>query len=199
LEQRIEILDWYHKNGKNQSATAKHFDKMYPNLRLKQPLVSKWLKNEEYWREQWEDIGGESACKAKRVRQTLHPEITEMIELWVSKAMQARVLLTGEVLRQKWKQFAVLAGIPEDEWLKLSDGWLSRFKGRNGLKELKRFGEAASADPERVVHERQRIQGLIRESGYRLKDVFNMDETGLFYACVLQIICPMLVLYAQPL
>ena len=162
---------------------------MYPNLRLKQPLISKWLKNEEYWRQQWADVGGESACKAKRIQQTLHPKITEMIELWVSKAMQARVLLTGEVLRQKWKQFAVLAGVPEDEWLKLSEGWLSRFKDRNGLKELKRYGEAASANPEHIVHERQRIQGLIRENGYHLKDVFNMDETGLFYACVLQIMC----------
>ena len=107
-----------------------------------------------------------------------------MMELWVSKAMQAHVLLTGEVLRQKWRQFAELAGVLEDEWLKLSDGWLSCFKDRNGLKELKRYGEAASADPERVVHKRQRIQGLIQEQGYRLKDIFNMDETGLFYAWV---------------
>ena len=46
-----------------------------------------------------------------------------MMELWVSKAMQNNVLLTGEVLRQKWKQFADLAGVPEDEQLNLSDGW----------------------------------------------------------------------------
>lgn len=184
LQQRIEILDWCHANGKNQSATAKHFNKKYPNLHIKQPLISKWLKNEEHWREQWADIGGEKTRQAKRIRQTLHPEVTEMMELWVSKAMQAHVLLTSEVLRQKWRQFAELAGVPEDEWLKLSDGWLSCFKDRNGLKELKRYGEAASADPERVVHERQRIQGLIQEQGYRLKDIFNMDETGLFYAWV---------------
>ena len=61
----------------------------------------------------------------KRVRQTVHPEVTEMLDLWVSKAMANKLLLTGEVLRQKWRCFANLAGVPEDKWLQLSDGWLS--------------------------------------------------------------------------
>jgi hypothetical protein len=33
LAQHIENLDWYHKNGKHQSKTAKHFDAIYLNLR----------------------------------------------------------------------------------------------------------------------------------------------------------------------
>jgi len=53
LAQRIEILNWHHKNGQNQMATAKHFDPIYPNLQIKQPLVSSWLKFEAEWREQW--------------------------------------------------------------------------------------------------------------------------------------------------
>jgi len=49
LIQHIEILDWHHKNGKNQRRTAAHFDKCYLNLILTQPLIFKWLKNEEKW------------------------------------------------------------------------------------------------------------------------------------------------------
>ena len=194
LEQRIKILDWYYKNGKNQSATAKHFDKKYLSLNLKQPLLSKWVKKEEYWRKQWQDscASRENVHQAKHIRQTLHPEVTEMMELWVSKAMQNNVLLTGEVLRQKWKQFADLAGVPEDEWLNLSDGWLTRFKTRNGLRQIKQHGEAGSADPEHVAQERQRVQELIQGHGYHLKDIFNMDETGLFYAYVYCVILPVL-------
>jgi hypothetical protein len=184
LKQRIEVIDWHYANGENQTATARHFNKVYPNLELTQPLVSKWVKNKKKWRKQWEESGGESARQAKHIRQTIHPEVTEMLELWVSTAMQAQVLLTGEILCQKWKHFADLVGIPEDARLHLSDGWLTRFKERNGLKQLKRHGEAASANSERVVLERQRLQGLIQENGYRLKDIFNMDETGLFYACI---------------
>jgi hypothetical protein len=108
-----------------------------------------------------------------------------MMDLWVSKAMNDGILLTGEVLRQKWGRFADLVGIPEDERLSLSNGWLGRYKERNGLKEMKRHGEAASADAENVERERKRIQELIDKYGYELRNIFNMDETGLFWGCVL--------------
>ena len=49
LAQQLEILDWYHANGKNQTKTAKHFDPIYPNLRIKQPLVSAWVNKEATW------------------------------------------------------------------------------------------------------------------------------------------------------
>jgi len=74
-----------------------------------------------------------------------------------------------------------LAGVPEDDRLKLSNGWLARFKDRNGLREWKWHGEAASANDETVEQEQKRIQNLIKEGQYQLRDIYNMDETGLFY------------------
>ena len=47
-----------------------------------------------------------------------------MMNLWVLKAMSEGILLTREVLCQKWTKFANLVGIPKDERLKLSNGWL---------------------------------------------------------------------------
>lgn len=104
-----------------------------------------------------------------------------MMLLWVLQAMGDGILLTGDVLRQKWNNFADLAGIPEDERLTLSNGWLARFKERNNLMQRKQHGEAASASADTVELERKRIQELIGDSGYELRDIFNMDETGLFY------------------
>jgi len=150
LAQRIEILDWHKDNGKNQSATARHFAPIYPNLQLKQPLISSWVNQEAKWHEQWDTTNKQTDLATKRVRQTEHPEVSEMMYLWVSKAMSNGILLTGEVLRQKWNAFAELVGIPEDERLKLSNGWLGRFKERNGLRQMKRHGEAASANAETV-------------------------------------------------
>jgi hypothetical protein len=104
-----------------------------------------------------------------------------MIDLWVVRAMRDKIVLTGDVLRHKWKAFADLVGIPEEERLSLSKGWLEKFKNRNALKSLKRHGEAGSTDPEMVVKERERIQELIKKyGGYPLHNIFNMDETGLF-------------------
>jgi hypothetical protein len=121
---------------------------------------------------------------AKWAHQTQHPEVTEMMDLWVSKAMAQNLLVTGEVLHQKWAKFADLVGIPMDERLNLSDSWLAHFKIRNGLKQIKDHGEAASANLETVEREQQRIQELIKKYGYELRDIFNMDETGLFYGHV---------------
>jgi hypothetical protein len=176
-------LDWYHANGENQSKTARHFDAMYPNLRMKQPLVSAWIKEEAKWREEWACSAG-GVRTAKRARQTQHPEVTEMMDLWVSKVMSDNILLTGEVLRQQWTRFADLVGVPKDDRLNLSDGWLARFKVRNGLKEFKRHGDAASANLETVERERQRMQDLVKEYGVEPRDLFNTDETGLFYGQV---------------
>ena len=104
-----------------------------------------------------------------------------MLELWVAKAMADGVHVNGEILCQKWINFADLVGVPNDERLNLSEGWLTAFKKRCGLKEFKRHGEAASASTEDVDKEHERIRELIRHR-YQLKDIFNMDETGLFYA-----------------
>ena len=181
LQQRIEVLNWHHANGKNQSKTANHFNVIYPSLRLKQPRISVWLKNEGVWRAEYDaSTGGEHTNK--RIRQTQHPEVMEMLDLWVSKAMADNMLLTGEVLRQKWKKFAELVGVPDDERLKLSEGWLNRYKARNGLKGIKRHGEAASVAMATAEKERLRVQNLIKEKGYARRDIFNADESPLFFA-----------------
>jgi hypothetical protein len=156
LRQRIKILDWYHVNGKNQTSTARHFAPIYPNLKIKQPLVSSWVKKEEYWREQWEKVQHASGQTTKRARQTEHPDISHSHRR--SPASEMDTLCKS--------------------------GWDSRFKERNGLRQVKRHGEAASANMETVERERERVQNLIKESGYALRDIFNMDETGLFYGCV---------------
>ena len=161
--------------------TAKHFDAIYPNLLLKQPRISAWLRDKSKWRVEYESSAA-SSYSSKRVCKTQHPEVAEMLDLWVSKAMVDNILLTGEVLRQKWKSFADLAGVPDDERLNLSDGWLSRFKERNGLKGMKRHGKAASAAMDTVEKEQIRVQDLLRKLGYKSRDIFNADETGLFYA-----------------
>jgi len=104
-----------------------------------------------------------------------------MMDIWVSEAMSHNILLTGEVLHQKWTKFADMVGVPNDDRLNLSDGWLARFKARNGLKEFKRHGEAASASVEMAEREQQCIQELVKEYGVEPQDLFNTDKTGLYY------------------
>ena len=162
LQQRIEILDWHKNHGKSQSHAAKHFDVIYPNLKIKQPIISAWLKEEGKWREQWENsqrVPG--AMDAKRAHQTEHPEISDMMDFWVLQAREAGIVLTGAVLRSKWTRFADLAGVPAEDRLTLSDGWLAKFKKRHNLCDMKCHGEAASTDVKTVEVERARIKKII--------------------------------------
>ena len=186
LEQQIEILNWYYTNGKVQMKTAAHFNQIYPTLHLTQPRILDWLKKEAKWRTEFESSRGLS-CLVKRVHQTQHPEVMEMLDLWVSKAMTDKLLLTGEVLCQKWRTFADLVGVPEDKRLALSEGWLSRYKAQNRLKQIKRHGDAASVALDTVNKEQLRVQELIKKHGYKPRDIFNADETALFYAYVFSI------------
>jgi hypothetical protein len=176
LTQCIEVLDWYHANGKNQSKTAKHFELVYPNIMIKQPLVSAWVKNENKWRDDMER-SHDSHNNVKCTHQTQHPEVTEMMDLWVLAAMADRINLTGEVLHQKWSTFADMVGIPEEDRLNMSD-----VKAWHNLKEIKCHGDAGSAIPSTVEAEQKLMKEFIKKSKYELRDIFNMDETGLFYA-----------------
>ena len=103
------------------------------------------------------------------------------MDLWVLKALSNNILLTGKVLCQQWSQFADLMGILEDDCLKLSNGWLAWYKIRNGLKEFKCYGKAASVGLETAEAEQWWIQELVAIYGVEPWDLFNADETGLFY------------------
>lgn len=104
------------------------------------------------------------------------------MDLWVEKAMHNGIIVTGEVLRAKWRRFEELAGIPQDDWLSLSGGWMDSLKAWNGLKQMKRHGEAASASIEDAEADRERVKKILKDGGYAPRDIFNMDETGLFWA-----------------
>lgn len=63
-----------------------------------------------------------------------------------------------------------------------SKGWFEKFQKRFGLKNVSLHGEVASADTagaEEYVS--NKFKAIIEEGGYRPEQVFNMDETALFW------------------
>nr|GEV38910.1 UvrD-like helicase, ATP-binding domain, P-loop containing nucleoside triphosphate hydrolase [Tanacetum cinerariifolium] len=60
-----------------------------------------------------------------------------------------------------------------------SIGWLGKFKSRYGIKNFRRFGESGSVEMEGIDDKLKFIRDKVDQ--FEMKDIFNMDETGLFF------------------
>jgi len=79
------------------------------------------------------------------------------------------------MLQEKSKQIAEMHGFD----FKGSNGWLEKFRKRNNISFKSVCGEAASVDEEAVDNWKAKIPEII--ANYAECDIFNADETGLFY------------------
>ncbi|XP_069940538.1 tigger transposable element-derived protein 1-like [Cherax quadricarinatus] len=64
---------------------------------------------------------------------------------------------------------------------KASKGWFERFKKRSGIHSVIRHGEAASSDHKAAEKYVQEFKEYIETEGLKPEQVFNCDETGLFW------------------
>ena len=77
------------------------------------------------------------------------------------------------------KRCANETNLPEDMHPEFSLGWVSCFCRRHGFKSFKSYGESGDADVDALPAALMDIQP--RLSRFIPKDIFNMDETGLFF------------------
>ena len=85
----------------------------------------------------------------------------------------------GDLIRatvtQLWNRIPILAELPEPKWL---IGWLEGFKSCNGIYKRKQYGETASVNMEGAEDCMTELCVIVVP--YPLKDVYNINETGLF-------------------
>ena len=62
-----------------------------------------------------------------------------------------------------------------------SHGWFNRFKARHNLHNVKVSGEAASADVKAAEEFPGKLAEIIHQGGYTPQQIFNVDETGLYW------------------
>jgi hypothetical protein len=141
---------------------------------LTQGAISKILKRKS-------DFLGASgaALHIKRHASVSCPALDAALATWVLQCQQNKVSITGDVIKAKARRFATLMKIPEEEHPTFSTGWLCAFQKRHRFKSFKQYGEASSAPADAVYRGRQELIDII--NNFDLKDVYNIDETGLFF------------------
>lgn len=149
-----------------QKDIAKEYD-------VSEGMVSDILKEKD----RWIAIDNDSyQASLKREKKIQFPIIEEALTVWIDKALQAGLVLTESILATKALDFALLC---KEEKFKASHGWLDNFKKRHNLKQYNIHGEAGSAPIQDLASMREKLHQTLRD--YDPKDIFNCDETGLFW------------------
>lgn len=128
-------------------------------------------------KEKWLEVDPESSdANKKKKRSLIYENIDQAMAIWVQEAINACLDLNGDILREKAKNFSVLLGIED---FKASEGWLTKFKQRHNIKQYLKQGESGSAPISELPFYREDLKNIT--SQYQLSDIFNADETGLFW------------------
>jgi hypothetical protein len=113
----------------------------------------------------------------KTRRPVMYQDVDEALAQRV-EAYQVNININGEMIRQKAAQFLERLH-PDAPKFEFSNGWLAKFKQRHQIQSHHRFGESGAADTEIIEESLPRIHTILDQ--YALADIYNMDETGLFY------------------
>ncbi|GFR15032.1 tigger transposable element-derived protein 1 [Trichonephila clavata] len=132
----------------------------------------------------------ESAKRVSYSRNILIEKTEKALVLWIQELTQKRIPIDGELIKEKAIRFynqvkdlepscsSSHIGSPK---FSASNGWLAGFLQRHALHNLKIKGEAASADETAAKNYSKVLVKIIEDGGYCPDQVFNADETGLFW------------------
>ena len=165
---KSEIVKYANEHPKaSQQDVANYFSVLW-DYPVNRRTVGDILARREKWQE------ADSTVKAARPPK--EPQLEDALFMWFKNARAQNVILTDAILRVKAQQFGNDMGITNFTY---SNGWLHRFKARHNISQHVLSGEGASVSPQVISDGREKAADVIKS--YAPKDVFNMDETGLFF------------------
>uniref|UniRef100_UPI0035902DA6 tigger transposable element-derived protein 1-like n=1 Tax=Myxine glutinosa TaxID=7769 RepID=UPI0035902DA6 len=143
------------------------------------------------------NVGADEIAERKRQRKVMSllekvdvlDKLTSGMEkalcVWVEDETQKGMSLSGAVVREKamrlYKHYVDSEGAQKGTFIASIKGWFENFKKRMGLHNIKRIGEATSADHVAAREYQDKFGRIIEKNSYLPEQVFNLDETGLFW------------------
>ena len=171
LSKKIELIDAVEAGTKFKSEIAASFG-------LSKSTLSTIIKNKVKLRELYESSTFEP--ERKRLRIAAYCDIEEALFTWFKPARSTNVPVSGPILMIKAKELAVKLG---HQYFNCSTGWLRRFKARHNIVFRKVTGEEGSVSEDMLSEwNSSQLPALLRK--FSPDDIFNADETGLFWKCL---------------
>ncbi|XP_069672129.1 jerky protein homolog [Periplaneta americana] len=123
------------------------------------------------------------SSKAVESRKTLHQsrcdDLDRVLYDWFSLKRSEGACVSGPMLQNKAKELHQKMKIPGE--CAFSVGWLNRFKQRHGIRKLGISSERQSGDDVSANEFIVMFQKLIQENNITAEQIYNADETGLFW------------------
>jgi hypothetical protein len=188
IVEKVKLLDML-KEGKNFANVARHYG-------LNESTVRYIFKEEKNIRETAAVSFSKTAKRAVTPRSKPIVKMESTLAMWINDCRKKNISMDTNTICTKAKKlyetFAAKgdgdeeAGPSSDSPTKAapfnaSRGWFEKFRKRYGLRSVSLHGEAASADKEAAEAYVDTFKTIIEEGGYMPEQVFNMDETGLFW------------------
>lgn len=173
LHEKVKIIEEWEKSfGMSKVQFARQFQ--LPESTLKGILASK-----EKILEAAQTFGLGSKSKRQKIQCGRSEEFDKALLQWFHEARAANIPLSGVILKENAIVLAEKFGM---ENFQASAGWLAKFKERYGLAFKSLCGESGSVDEKTVEEWKIELKKIL--DGYDKKNIFNADETGLFYNMV---------------
>lgn len=113
----------------------------------------------------------------KRLCTGYFSKVDNAVATWLKDLRARNIPVSGNMIQEKALEFAALFDVTGFD---ASSGWLHRFRARYGIVWKQVCGEASSADTAAASTWREeKLRDVM--SGYSPDDVYNADETGVFY------------------
>lgn len=177
LDTKMKVIKQY-EGGKKVNAIAR-------DTKLSHSTVSTILKDKERIREAVKGSAPMRSTVITKQRSGHIHEMEKLLYIWMEEQIQKRTPLSLFTVQMKARSlFQTLkerAGEDDSQEFVASTGWFQRFKKRFQMHSVRVTGEAASADEEGARKFVDSLDKLIKDEGYLAEQIFNVDETGLFW------------------
>lgn len=143
--------------------------------------VSDWKKN----RKEIEDfcfkmISKDSLEGRGTIKKAKNEQLDDALFIWFSEQRERGMPLSGPILQEK--ALLLNKSTPNgDPTFTASLGWLERWKNRHGIRQLSITGESLSSDVLASDKYKSVFEKFISDENLTPDQIYNADETGLFY------------------
>ncbi|XP_066259361.1 tigger transposable element-derived protein 4-like [Euwallacea similis] len=114
----------------------------------------------------------------KKIKKPNNYEVDQRLLKWFSQQRNNNAIVSGAILQSKAEDFA--SKVSGNQEPKFNRSWIERFKRRHNITSGRIAGESTSVDMNIVDDWLQNKWPIIR-SNFKDEDIFNGDETGLFF------------------